>query len=96
MKIIALDAQTMNPGDLSWDPIRELGELTVYDHTPPEKVTDRAAEAEVVLVNKVQLRREELAALPKLRCICVTATGYNNIDVPAARERGIPVCIAVG
>lgn len=96
MKIIALDAQTMNPGDLSWDPIGELGELTVYDHTPPERVTERAAEAEILLVNKVQLRREELEALPKLRCICVTATGYNNIDVPAARERGIPVCNAVG
>ena len=91
MRIVILDGYTANPGDLSWDALESFGHLTVYDRTAPEEVVARANDADVVLINKVCLRREEIAQLPRLKYIGVLATGYNVVDVDAARERGIVV-----
>jgi glycerate dehydrogenase len=91
MNIVYLDGYTLNPGDLSWEPLEKLGKLTVYDRTEPEKIVERAAEADAVLTNKVVLDAQVLAQLPRLRYIGVTATGYNIIDVKAAHARGITV-----
>lgn len=92
MKLVILDAYTANPGDLSWDELGALVECDVYDRTPPDQVVVRARDAELVLTNKTIVDRAAIAALPKLRYIGVLATGYNIVDVRAARERGIPVC----
>ena len=91
MKIVILDGYTANPGDLSWKALEEMGELTVYERTKPEETIDRAKDAEVVLTNKVLLRRQEIEQLPKLRYIGVLATGYNVVDLEAAREHGITI-----
>ena len=91
-KIVVLDGHTANPGDLSWEPLQRLGELTVHDRTAPGDVVTRAADAEVVLTNKTVITAEAIAALPRLKLICVLATGYNVVDVAAAKARGIPVC----
>ncbi|MCS7306007.1 MAG: D-2-hydroxyacid dehydrogenase [Thermoguttaceae bacterium] len=91
MKIVILDGYTVNPGDLSWGPIQQLGELVVYDRTPAELVVQRAAEGEIVLTNKAVVSRSAIEQLACLRYIGVLATGYNIVDVEAARERGIPV-----
>jgi len=91
-KIVVLDGHTANPGDLSWDPIHRLGELSIHDRTAPGDVVARAQGAEIVLTNKTVLSAEAIAALPRLELICVLATGYNVVDVAAARARGIPVC----
>lgn len=91
MKIVVLDGYTLNPGDNPWDDLERLGELTVYDRTPSERVVERAAEAAIVLTNKTVLSSATLSRLPKLRFIGVLATGYNVVDVGAARERGIAV-----
>ena len=92
MKIVILDGYTENPGDLSWSGLEALGELTVYDRTPPEQVADRIGDAEIVILNKTPLSREMLDRCPNVRYIGVLATGYNIVDVQAAKERGIPVC----
>ena len=92
MKIVVLDGYTENPGDLSWGPLQELGELTVYDRTPPEAVLERIGDAEAIYTNKTVLSRELIQAMPSVRFIGVLATGYNVVDVQAARERGIVVC----
>ena len=91
MKIVILDGFTANPGDLSWERLAALGELTVYERTTARQTIERAAEAEIVLTNKVLLRRQEIEQLPKLRYIGVLATGYNVVDIEAACERGIVV-----
>lgn len=91
MSIVVLDGYTLNPGDLSWDDLRALGECEIYERTPPELVVERARQAEILLTNKALVDRAALAALPKLRFIAVLATGYNVVDVAAARERGIAV-----
>lgn len=91
MKIVILDGFTANPGDLSWERLAALGELTVYERTAAQQTIERAAEAEIVLTNKVLLRRQEIEQLPKLRYIGVLATGYNVVDIDAACERGIVV-----
>jgi len=91
MQIVVLDGQTLNPGDNPWDELAALGELTVYERTPPELVVARAAEAEIVLTNKTVLDAAAIAALPRLRFVAVLATGYNVVDVAAARAHGIPV-----
>ncbi|MCR9099578.1 MAG: D-2-hydroxyacid dehydrogenase [bacterium] len=96
MKIIALDGRTLNPGDLSWKGLGAFGEYETHDFTPREQVVERGKPADILLVNKVVLGKAELSQLPNLKCICVTATGYNNVDLQAARERNIPVCNAVG
>ena len=92
MRIVALDGHTLNPGDLSWDPVRALGELAVYDRTQPADTVARAAGAAVVLTNKAPLDRAKIEALPALRLIAVTATGYNVVDTAAAQARGVLVC----
>lgn len=89
--IVILDGYTANPGDLSWGELKELGALTVYERTQPEDTVARAKEAEIVLTNKVLLRRQEIEQLPNLKYIGVLATGYNVVDLEAARERGIIV-----
>lgn len=91
MKIVVLDGFTLNPGDLSWDGLRALGDVTVHDRSTPEQVVPRAKGAGVVLTNKAPLTAEAIAKLPDLRYIGVLATGYDVVDVAAAAERGIPV-----
>jgi glycerate dehydrogenase len=91
MKIVDLDGYAANPGDLSWDGFKELGELTVYDRTAPEDVLERAKGAQVILTNKVVITEELMDQLPELRYIGVLATGYNVVDIPAARKHGIVV-----
>ncbi len=91
MRIVVLDGYCLNPGDLSWQALKGLGELTIYDRTPGDLILERASGAEAILTNKTPLSRETLAALPDLRYIGVLATGYNVIDVGAAREKGIVV-----
>lgn len=91
MKIVILDGYTENPGDLSWAGIEALGELTVYDRTSPDQVAQRIRDAEVVYTNKTPITRETIEQSPKLKFISVLATGYNIVDVEAARERSIPV-----
>lgn len=91
MNIVILDGYTANPGDLTWKPLEVIGTLTVYDRTRSEDTILRAKDAEIVLTNKVCLRRQEIERLPKLKYIGVLATGYNVVDVEAARERGIIV-----
>ncbi|MBQ8536184.1 MAG: D-2-hydroxyacid dehydrogenase, partial [Clostridia bacterium] len=92
MNIVVLDGYTVSPGDLSWAPLENLGSLTVYDRTPPEAIVSRSKAADAVLVNKVALTREIIEALPRLKYVGELATGYNNIDIAACRERNIPVC----
>lgn len=91
MKITVLDGYGMNPGDLSWKGLEELGDVTVYPRTSPDKVVERSRDAEILLTNKVVIGRETIAALPKLRYVGVLATGYNVVDVDAAREHGVTV-----
>ena len=91
MKIVILDGFTLNPGDLNWDGLKSLGDCEIYDRTSPDEVVKRAADAELVLTNKTVLTREQINRLPKLKYIGVLATGYNIVDVAAARERGVPV-----
>jgi len=91
MNIVILDGYTTNPGDLSWNELEQLGELTVYDRTRSEDIIPRAKGADIVLTNKVCLGRKELEQLPQLKYIGVLATGYNVVDLEAAREGGIVV-----
>lgn len=91
MNIVVLDGYALNPGDLSWDEIKKLGNLTVYDRTPPELTVQRAKNAEAIFTNKVILNKEILAKLPKLKFIGVLATGYNVVDVDVAKDAGITV-----
>lgn len=91
MKIVILDGYTANPGDLSWRELEKMGDVTVYERTSPEETVVRAADAEVVLTNKVMMTREVMEQLPQLKYIGVLATGYNVVDIQAAHERGIVV-----
>lgn len=91
MKIVILDGYTENPGDLSWEGFEKLGDLTVYDRTPSDKIIERIGDAEVVYTNKTPITRETLDACPNIKFIGVLATGYNVVDVNAAKEKGIPV-----
>jgi glycerate dehydrogenase len=91
MNIVILDAYTLNPGDLSWDALHKLGNCEIYDRTPPDKVVQRAANAEIVLTNKTVLTSKEINQLPKLKYIGVLATGYNVVDIEAAKARNIIV-----
>lgn len=91
MKITALDGHALNPADNSWEPVEELGDLTVYPRSDGKEVLERAAGAAVIITNKVPLSRDLIAKLPDLRFIAISATGYNIVDIEAARERGIPV-----
>lgn len=91
MKIVILDGYALNPGDLSYDRLQQFGELKVYDRTAPEQVIERAKDADALLTNKVMLGEKEFNQLPQLRYIGVQATGYNVVDVEAARKHGITV-----
>ena len=91
MKIVVLDGYGLNPGDLSWDSLTELGEVVVYDRTAPGDVLKRAADAEVILTNKVVVSADIIKELPNLKYVGVLATGYNVVDVEAARELGVVV-----
>lgn len=91
MNIIILDGYALNPGDLSYDILKQFGVLKVYDRTAPEQVVERAKEADALLINKVILGEQEFAQLPRLRYVGVQATGYNVVDVEAARKHGITV-----
>lgn len=91
MKIVVLDGHTLNPGDLNWQPLEALGEVVLHDRTRPEEIIPRAQAAEIILTNKTPLDRAILQRLPSLRYIGVLATGYNVVDVAAARELGVLV-----
>ena len=91
MKICVLDGYSVNPGDLSWDEVAKLGDLTVYDRSMPEEVAERAKDAEIVLVNKVVFRESDFRALPNLKLLVELATGYNNIDLEAAKKYSVAV-----
>ena len=94
MKIVLLDGEALNPGDLSWAPLEELGELTVYPRgtTDPEEVIRRIGDAEIVLTNKTPVGRVVFERCPNMKLLCVVATGYNVVDTAAAKEHGVPVC----
>ena len=96
MKIVILEAYAANPGDLSWDEFAALGELTVYDRTAQEDAAARIGDAEVVFINKVRLTDEIFAACPNLKLVSILATGYNIVDLAAAKRRGITVCNVPG
>jgi glycerate dehydrogenase len=91
MKIVILDGYTLNPGDISWAGFETLGDITVYDRTPPDKIIERSENAEIILTNKTIVNKKTLEQLPKLKYIGVLATGYNIVDVKVANEKNIIV-----
>ncbi|MGD9873145.1 MAG: D-2-hydroxyacid dehydrogenase [Kiritimatiellia bacterium] len=91
MKIVVLDGFTLNPGDLDWERLHSLGECAIHDRTPPRLVLERSAGADVILTNKTVLTGDFIRQLPDLKYIGVLATGYNVVDIAAARERGVSV-----
>ncbi len=91
MKIVIIDGYTLNPGDLSWDGIKDLGEVIFYERTSVDQIAERCKDADMVLTNKVPFSKETLVQLPNLQFIGVTATGYNIIDIPAATAQNIVV-----
>jgi glycerate dehydrogenase len=92
LKIVVLDGFTLNSGDLSWEPLAPFGTLAIHDRTPENEVVERCRDAAVVVTNKVPLTKATLQRLPQLKLIAVLATGYNIVDIEAAREKGIVVC----
>jgi len=95
-KIVILDAWATVPGDISWDPIAQMGDLTIYDRTPPELVVERIGDAEIVISSKVIIGREVFEQCPNLEYIGLLSTGYNVIDIESAREHGVSVCNCPG
>ena len=91
MKIVVLDGYTLNPGDNPWDDVAALGEFVCHDRTPGDSILDRAQDADIILTNKTPLSADTLAQLPQLKFVSLLATGYNIVDVKAARTRGIAV-----
>lgn len=91
MKIVVLDGYTLNPGDLSWNGFEESGDLTVYDRTPANKILERSKEAEIIITNKTLLGDNIFSKLPNLKYVGILATGFNTVDIEAARKRGIAV-----
>ena len=96
MIISILDAKTLNPGDLSWSAFEQFGTLNIFNQSPTAQLVDRSKDADILLVNKVVITADIMSQLPKLKYIGVTATGYNNVDLQAARLRNIPVSNAPG
>lgn len=92
MKIVVLDGNALNPGDLSWEKMSELGEFRVYDRTPKETIVHRIGDADIVITNKCEITEQIMDACPSIKYIGVLATGYNVIDVAAAKKRQILVC----
>ena len=95
-KIVILDAYATVPNDISWDPIAQMGELTIYDRTPPELIAERIGDANIVISSKVDIGREVFEKCPNLEYIGLLSTGFNVIDIDAAREHGISVCNVPG
>ena len=96
MKIVVLDGYTENPGDLSWAPLEALGEVTVYDRTSYEEsplIAERIGDAEIVVMNKTPISKTTLEKCPNVKMIAVLATGFNVVDLAAAKERGIPAVV---
>lgn len=91
MKIVVLDGYSLNPGDLSWNELKALGDCVIYDRTSPAELEERAKDAEVILTNKVIINADDMVKLPALKYIGVLATGYNVVDIDAARKYGITV-----
>jgi glycerate dehydrogenase len=91
MKIVVLDGYTLNPGDLSWDNLNQLGEVTVYDRTPADLIVERSKDAQVLLTNKTSLDAATINRLPNLKYIGVLATGYNIIDTAVCKDKGVVV-----
>jgi len=91
MNIVILDGFTLNPGDLSWAELQQLGTCRIYDRTPAAKVIERAQEAEILIINKIIIGKPEIAQLPKLQYIGLCSTGYNVVDIAAATQRKITV-----
>lgn len=91
MKIVHLDGYAVNPGDLSWEGLNEFGDVTVYDRSTPEEALERAKDADMIITNKVNISAYFISRLPNLKYIGELATGYNNIDIDAARQHGITV-----
>ena len=96
MNIVILDAYSVNPGDISWEPIRAFGNLTVYDHTPPEQIGERIRQADAVFTNRARLGEAEFSQASNLRFLCLFATGYDKIDLASARRHNIAVCNVPG
>ncbi len=96
MRIVVLDGYTLNPGDISWAALETLGELTVYDRTPADKTVERICDAGIVLTNKTRLTADVFDAASNIKFVGVLATGYDVVDVAAAKQRGIPVCNVPG
>lgn len=92
MNIVVLDGYGLNPGNLTWDPIKALGHLTVYDRTSDQEIIRRAANADIILTNKTILTAGTLQSLPNLKYIGILSTGYNVVDIEAAKGKGIVVC----
>lgn len=92
MKIVVLDGYALNPGDLSWDFLKDFGSVTVYERSAENEIIPRIGDAEIVLLNKTPITEQTLAACPNIKLICVLATGYNIVDCAAAKKRNIPVC----
>lgn len=96
MKIVVLDGYTLNPGDLTWDDLKENGDVTIYERSSVTEVVERAKDAEIIFTNKVPVSAEVISKLPALRYIGVFATGYNIVDIDAAASHGIVVCNVPG
>lgn len=96
MKIVVLDAHVTNPGDLSWDVISDIAQTSIYNRSTEQEVLYRAKDAEIIITNKCLITSEVMDALPALRCVCLLATGYNNVDIEYAKLKGVTVCNAVG
>jgi glycerate dehydrogenase len=96
MKIVILDGYTLNPGDLSWEGLQQLGEVEIYDRTPADQVVERCLGADVVFTNKTPMGAEPIKRLPNLKYIGILATGYNIVDTEAAKQQGIAVCNVPG
>ena len=92
MNIVVLDGHTLNPGDISWQELEDLGQLTIHARTKEKDIIERAKDAEIILTNKTVIKSQHLNQLPKLKYIGVLATGYNVVDTEAAKEKGILVC----
>lgn len=96
MNIVCTDAFPLNPGDLTWEPLKKLGAVRVFDYTPPELLLDRVGEAAAIIVNKTPITADGISQLSNLRYIGLTATGYNNIATDVARQHGVTVTNVTG
>lgn len=94
--ITVLDGYTLNPGDLNWDSLKAIGNCKIFDRTPIDQIVERSVNSEIILTNKTPLDKATIQKLPNLKYIGVLATGYNVIDIQAAKEKNIPVCNVPG